>query len=199
MGFAEERQTSVFFGSTWACFLAASYAGVPAAAPSGAFTSTLPPWQSMQPSFTVVAVCMLGESVLVWHVTQPVLLRSASACPCLAISDFSGSGFSGSAGAGAGVSSSLGPRRMRCASRTGLVSPAAATPMPSTRGRTPVLRPGSGSKAPSTSAAASAAKSPRRHPDRPRVLTVAPPTASPSPVRACRSDTRIPTSTGSSR
>jgi hypothetical protein len=38
---------------------------VPATTPAGSRTSTWPPWQSAHPSFTVVDVCMLGESVVV--------------------------------------------------------------------------------------------------------------------------------------
>src|SRR5262245_34668463 len=78
----------------------------------------------MHPSFTVVAVCMLCESVFVWQVMQPALFLSASAWFCVASGDFGASGLAGSAGVSglAGASSSAGPRLIRWARRTGLVS-----------------------------------------------------------------------------
>ena len=67
-------------GWTWAFSLAELYSGEFGAAPDSTATEELPPWQSVQPRWTVFVGCMVGSSVEVWQEIQPEDLRSASSC-----------------------------------------------------------------------------------------------------------------------
>src|SRR3990172_10936235 len=75
-GFAEVFHICGYLGSTWALFLASSYAAEPITAPLGTNTSGLPPWQSIHPICTAGDLCMLGESISVWQDIQPLLFWS---------------------------------------------------------------------------------------------------------------------------
>src|ERR1700694_5085819 len=67
-------------GWTWAFSLAELYSGEFGAAPDSTATEELPPWQSVQPRWTVFVGCIVGSSVEVWQEIQPEDLRSASSC-----------------------------------------------------------------------------------------------------------------------
>src|SRR6266403_4246339 len=67
-------------GCTCAFSFAELYSGEFDALPDPTETAELPPWQSVQPRWTVFVGCIVGSSVEVWQEMQPDDLRSACSC-----------------------------------------------------------------------------------------------------------------------